>query len=263
MIAEPPVPSSTVCAGLFFRGVLPAFEDFLKFDEGARRILGSSEGEVLFTNLEGSRACLWFSGGAAEWSDVEAGDPVIHIDLGSEAKTVRFIRGGIAIPTIRRGWTHPVFLLKLLRLFLRFQRYLKPPAKCLQDADFRILHVRLALAVALFSLAEISREDPWARKMLEGCPQGRVDFRVEGEDLTASIEKTAGGLRPYRGVRDHQEADVSVIFASPKVAMEILTQKSDSHAAVATGDIRVEGLVPLADGINHVLDRVARYLPSS
>jgi len=262
MIAEPPVPSPRVCAGLFFRAVLPAFEDFLKFDEGARRILGSAEGEVLFTNAEGAGACLHFANGAVRWSEVVEGRPKIHIGLGSEAQTVRLIRGGLVIPVLRRGWTRLLFLLKVLRLFLRFQRYLKPSARALQDAEFRLLHVRLALAVALFALAEIGREDPWARQMLENCPSGRVDFQVEGEDLAASIEKTPEGLRPGRGIPHGGQATASVVFASAKVAMEILTQKRDSHAAVALGDIRVEGLVPLADGINHVLDRVARYLPS-
>tara|TARA_R100000027_G_scaffold60818_4_gene51751 strand:- start:15635 stop:16423 length:789 start_codon:yes stop_codon:yes gene_type:complete len=262
MIGEPPVPLPSVCAGLFFRGVLPAFEDYLKFDQGAQKILGSMEGEVWFTNRDGLSACLRFENGKAFWSEVPEGKPKAHLDLGSEANTVRFIRGGVAIPRLKGGFLRPVFLSKLLRLFLRFQKYLKPPAKALQDPEFRTLHVRLALAVALFSLAEIGREDAWARKMLESCPNGTINFRVEGEDLTASIEKAPGGLYPRRGADACLEADAEVIFASSKVAMEILTQKSDSHAAVALGGIRVEGLVPLADGINHVLDRVARYLPS-
>lgn len=262
MIAEPPVPLESVCAGLFFRGVLPAFEDFLKFDAGARRILGAAQGEVLFTNDEGSTACLRFADGAVQWSEIAHGRPKIRIDLGSEQNTIRFIRGGLAIPQLRRGWFHPVFLIKLLRLFLRFQKYLKPPSKALQDPDFRVLHVRLALAVALFSLAEVGREDPWARMMLEGCPSGVVTFSVGGEDLSASIEKNSDGLFPRRGASLATEADATVTFASSRVAMEILTQKQDSHAAVALGGIRVEGLVPLADGINHVLDRVSRYLPT-
>ncbi len=262
MIAQPPVPSPSVCAGLFFRGVLPAFEDFLKFDPGARQILGAASGEVVFSNDEGSTACLRFADGTAQWSEVAEGRPKARVHLGSEANTVRFIRGGLAVPSLRGGWAHPGFLAKMTRLFRRFQRYLKPTATDLQDPEFRVLHVRLALAVALFSLAEIAREDPWARQMLENCPNGKICFRVEGEDLAASVEKTPQGLHPRRGEDAAREADATVTFASSRVAMEILTQKRDSHAAVALGNIRVEGLIPLADGINHVLDRVSRYLPT-
>ena len=262
MINEPPVPLPSVCAGLFFRGVLPAFEDYLKFDPGAQKILGKTQGEVLFSNEEGASACLRFEEGGVRWSDVAEGKPKIHLNLGSEANTVRFIRGGLAIPRLRKGYAHPWMLSKLLRLFLRFQTYLKPSSKDLQDPEFRVLHVRLALAVALFSLAEIGREDAWARHMLESCPNGKVSFQVDGEDLTATIEKTDSGLHPRRGGTDEAASDAVVTFASSKVAMEILTQKSDSHAAVALGGIRVEGFIPLADGINHVLDRVSRYLPT-
>ena len=262
MIAEPPVPSRSVCASLFFNGVLPAFEDFLKFDEGARKILGEAEGEVLFSNQQDMTASLIFAKGGVRWSEVSEERPRIHVDLGSEEKTVRFIRGGIAIPTLRRGWGSPLFSARILRLFLRFQKYLKPSPSALQDPLFRMLHVRLALAVALFSLAEIARKDMWAKHMLEGCPNGVVSFAVEGENLTASIEKSSLGLLPHRGEAESSEADAIVTFSSSRVAMEILTQKRDSHAAVALGDIRVEGLIPLADGINHVLDRVSRYLPA-
>jgi len=262
MIAEPPIPLRDVCAGLFFRGVLPAFEDYLKFDPVARKIIGSSSGKVLFTNRRGSAACLNFEDGSARWVEGFEEHPTIHIGLGSEANTIRFVRGGFAIPVIQKGWFHPVFLTRLLRLFLRFQSLLMPASKLLEDPAFRILHVRLALAVALFSLAEIGREDPWARRMLEGCPNGTVSFLVDGEDLAARIEKTTHHLVPLRGPASGAISDATVRFASSKVAMEILTQKQDAHAAVALGGIQVEGLIPLADGINHVLDRVTRYLPS-
>ncbi len=261
MKASPPVPDIPVCASLFFRGVLPAFEDFLKFDPVARRILGRSSGDVVFSDRTGRRACLSFGGNACIWGEKPGNKIAAHIRLGSEANVVRFIRGGVALPWLAKGWSHPVLLSRLLRLFLRFQKLLKPDSRSPGDPDFRLLHVRLALAVALFSLAEVGRADPWARRMLDDCPDGTVCFRVEGADLAAWIAKSPAGLVPGRGEPGAERADALVTFASPKIAMEILTRKREAHAAVALGEIRVDGLIPLADGIDHVLDRVARYLP--
>ena len=261
MKASPPVPDPSVCASLFFCGVLPAFEDFLKFDPVARRILGRTRGDVVFSDRTGRRACLSFGENACTWSEVPGKKLAAHIRLGSEDNVVRFIRGGVAVPWLAKGWIRPALLFRVLRLFLRFQKLLKPDSRSLGDPDFRLLHVRLALAVALFSLAEVGRADPWARRMLEDCPDGTVCFRVEGADLAAWIAKSPAGLVPGRGEPEADRADAVVIFASPKIAMEILTQKRDAHAAVALGEIRVEGLIPLADGIDHVLDRVTRYLP--
>ncbi|MFP4357503.1 MAG: hypothetical protein ACLFRP_02670 [Puniceicoccaceae bacterium] len=261
MKPSPPVPDLSVCASLFFRGVLPAFEDFLKCDPVARRILGGAGGDVVFSDRSGRAACLSFGGNACVWSEVPGDKVAAHVRLGSEADVVRFIRGGAALPWLAKGWSRPVLLSRLLRLFLRFRKLLKPDPRSLGDPDFRLLHVRLALAVALFSLAEVGRADPWARRMLEDCPDGTVCFRVGGTDLAAWISKSPSGLVPGRGGPGAGRSDAVVGFASPKVAMEILTRKKDAHAAVALGEIRVDGLIPLADGIDHVLDRVARYLP--
>lgn len=261
MKASPPVPDIPVCASLFFRGVLPAFEDFLKFDPVARRILGGTRGDVVFSDRTGRRVCLSFGENTCIWSEVPGGKVAAHVRLGSEANVVRFIRGGAAVPLLTKGWCRPLLLSRLLRLFLRFQKLLKPDPRSLGDPDFRLLHVRLALAVALFSLAEVGRADPWARRMLEDCPDGTVCFRVGGSDLAAWISKSSSGLVPGRGEPEAGQSDAVVAFASPKIAMEILTRKKDAHAAVALGEIRVEGLTPLADGIDHVLNRVARYLP--
>lgn len=261
MIAEPPVPDGRVCALLFFRGVLPAFEDFAKHDPAARRWIRGLRGEVLFTDREGQRAVLRFGEGAVRWAEAESERPAVIIRLGRRDNVVKLVRGRPAVPFIAPGSWRPVFLFRLARLFLRFQRLLRPRSGDLSDPEFRLSHVRLALAVALFSLAEVAREDPQGRRILGDCPDGTIRFGVEGTDLSASVEKDAGGLRVHRGAVG-EAADASVTFASTKVAMEILTRKTDAHGAVALGEVRVDGLVPLADGINHILDRVALYLPA-
>ncbi len=263
MIAEPPVPSEEICAALFFRGVLPAFEDFVKFDPVASGIADKMRGEVLFVDRSGNRAVLAFDGSGVRWAEVDQGSPVVRIQMGRVSNVAAFVRGGFAVPLIGKGWTRPIFLVRLGKLFLRFQRLLKPRSGDLREPDFRLLHVRLALAVALFSLAEVGREDDWARQIVEDCPSGAVRFAVEGTDLEAMVAKGEDGLRPRRGAAtDPMDYRASVTFASSRVAMEILTRKIDAHGAVARGQIKVEGLVPLADSVNHVLDRVALYLPT-
>lgn len=263
MILSPAIPDKRICASLFYRGVLPAFEDFVKFDPVAAKVASGIRGEVLFEDRAGNRAVLVFDGKGVRCAEAEVGKPVVAIQLGRVSNVVALVRGGVAFPLVVRGWFHPFVLARLAKLFLRFQRLLKPRPGDLRDDETRLLHVRLALAVALFSLAEVGKEDRMARQILADSPTGAVRFSVRGTDLEATVENGPDGLRPQRGGHVGKEVcRASVTFDSSKVAMEILTRKADAHGAVALGQIKVEGLVPLADSVNHVLDRVALYLPT-
>jgi len=263
MIASPPVPDERVCAALFFQGVLRAFEDFVKFDPFAAEIASRMKGVVLFEDRSGNTAALSFSGSGVSWTELAEKKERVRIQLGRQRNVVAFVRGGTAFPLLARGWSSPIFLFRLGCLFLRFQRLLRPRDGDLKGEDFRLLHVRLALAVALFSLAVVGREDGRAREIVGDCPDGAIRFSVKGSDLEAVVVKDDKGLRPRRGGNfDGDSFCASVSFGSSKVAMEILTRKMDAHGAVALGQIEVEGLVPLADAVNHVLDRVALYLPT-
>jgi hypothetical protein len=44
------------------------------------------------------------------------------------------------------------------------------------------------------------------------------------------------------------------------VAYAAMRDEIDSMAAVGTGEIRIDGLIPLADGLNFVMERLRVYL---
>ncbi len=66
---------------------------------------------------------------------------------------------------------------------------------------------------------------------------------------------------PRAGVgQPPREPDVTVHFTSPQVAAASVMDQLDAMAAVNSGRIHLSGLVPLADHLNHVMERVSRLL---
>lgn len=260
-VFQPSVPDREICAGLFFYGILPAFEDFIKADPAAAALVDKAKFLCRFYNGSGHQAYLSFDRGVVRYLQQVEKTPSVSIYLGNSLQTANLVQGKIApILPMEGCWRIPTLIL-LMRLFLRFQRLLRPNKKDLQSDEFRKIHVRLALSVALFSLCEIGHKDQRSQRVLAAMPEGLVRFHVEGEEWDATIEYRNQELRANRGSEAHVEPDAEIWFSHPKVAMEILTQKRDSHQALACGDLKVSGLIPLADAFGLILDRVALYLP--
>jgi len=69
-----------------------------------------------------------------------------------------------------------------------------------------------------------------------------------------SPDQAAGWSEPPR------RPDVRIVFGDMNVAYAAMRDEIDSMAAVGNGEIRVDGLIPLADGLNFVMERLRVYL---
>lgn len=251
--------SDRIGAELFFRAVLPSLETWARFDPRAHSLLphrplratfttrGRGPGVDLVVDREGIRTKA-AGGGPAHFG----------IDLGSDASVAAMVGGRRPTARLSGGLRHPLRLLRLARIFRRFQQLLEPPRRLCEDPQARLLHVRLALQVALAGLVVLSEEENALRPVLGTVRDGTVYFATKDAPLHASLRKEGCRLRRVEG---EPEATTTVRFASTRAAMRILTQRFDPTVALAQGEVEVRGYVPLADAIGHVLDRLADYLP--
>jgi hypothetical protein len=96
--------------------------------------------------------------------------------------------------------------------------------------------------------------------MLRSLPPGLASFRIEGEPRATvwfehdSDDGAAGWCEPPR------MPEVCIVFDGVETAFAALREEIDTFAAIGRGQIRVEGLVPLADGLNVVMQRLRIYL---
>ncbi len=251
--------SERIGAELFFRAVLPALETWARFDPRAPSLLPRSPLRATFaTSGRGPSADLVAD---REGIRVEAAGDIpgqLRIDLGPESAVAAMVGGRRPTARLRGGLRHPLRLLRLARIFRRFQQLLEPPARLREDPQTRLLHVRLALQVALSGLVVLSREEPSLQPVLGAVKDGVVFFATADGPLRAALRKEGTRLERVEG---EDAPTTTVRFASTRAAMRILTQRFDPTVALAQGEVEVRGYVPLADAVGHVLDRVADYLP--
>ena len=56
------------------------------------------------------------------------------------------------------------------------------------------------------------------------------------------------------------QPDVKISFKNAEVAYLALSEKLDPMASVGLQEIKAEGLLPLADGLSFIIERIPRYL---
>ena len=109
----------------------------------------------------------------------------------------------------------------------------------------RRLHARLSLITAGLALHALAEGDAAARIILRSLPPGLASFTIAGEPRCTvwfdhgSADNRVGWSDPPR------RPDVCIVFADVATAYGALREEIDTLAAVGSGQIRVEGLVPL------------------
>ena len=265
MFAEPashPL-REALLARLHLQAVLPALEDLVALSPAARRL---AEGwkATLRLRLSGH------GGPAATLVSPGDGSLRVHPHGGGPAQmTLLFLSPGqlnrtflnaAALPPLPLG--APWNLAKLPRftkLAAALNTALQPAAGALDDAAYRDVHLRLLFRVLVGAIPPIGMGDPAAVHSLSHTPAGLAEIRSPARDLRGWVKWTGRTLTSGLGAPP-QVPDVAITFRDLATIDAALLGTLDNQSAVGLGQIDVRGLVPLADGLGMVMDKVDGYL---
>lgn len=247
-------------ARLYLDAVLPAFEDLLANSETARQTLGSRDFSLSFQTSSGLRSCLWFAnqhcsvaGKRARGSDI-----VLHF-LTDDQLNNEFENAGFRLPIPLRGASRVGDLKTFKRLTALLEAALRPSDEALRDPQFHQMHVALQLGIALRAAVTLVHHEPRSMRILQSTPQGLAYFSIGAEGYGAWVEWRGGHIRSGKGT-PAEEADVRVTFKDAKTALLAIGNQIDVFAAIGLQDITVEGLVPLADALGYIFERIPLYI---
>ncbi len=139
----------------------------------------------------------------------------------------------------------------------RLEHYLKPQPETLADPETFAFCVRVTLYAVAFGIKEVGEHDPEVRPIVLNLPDGTVEMRIE-QGPAAHLTIKGGSFYPQRGPAENPNAILE--FADLQTAWDTFQGNIDTFSAVGGGRIKLRGFIPLIEGVNPLMDRLAYYL---
>ena len=136
---------------------------------------------------------------------------------------------------------------------------LQPAPGALDDPAFRERHLRLLFRVLLGAVPVVAGGDPVSRHTLSHTPEGLAEIRVPAFGQVGWVRWARGRVTAAPGPAP-DAPDATITFTDRETTDAALLGRLDPNAAVGLGKVAIAGLVPLADGLSVVMDRVEGYL---
>jgi len=148
-------------------------------------------------------------------------------------------------------------LMQIDKVLGRLEHYLKPQPETLADPEKFAFCVRITLYAVAFGIKEVGEHDPEVRPIVMELPDGTVEMRVE-KGPSAHLTVKGGNFEAQRGPADNPNAILE--FADLQTAWDTFQGNIDTFSAVGSGRIKLRGFIPLIEGVNPLMDRLAYYL---
>lgn len=255
-------PQPAVLSRLYLGAVLPCLTDLAAQDPTAQQILGATRATIVLRILAGASATVHLRQGRVDCENGSARGASVILLFASNAHLNAFFSGkkwAVPLP-VWGGWRIGL-LARFSKLAERLEAVLNGAPLVLKSASGRRLHTRLSLIAAGLGLHALACGDHASRQALRSVPIGLAAFSIDGQENAtvwfnhdAADNASGWGTPPRR-------PDVCIEFADIDVAYAAMRDELDAMAAVGSGQITVQGLVPLADGLNFVMERLRIYLP--
>ena len=245
---------------LHLHAVLPALEALSRIVPQAHAAVAGANFALGLRVSGGPSAMITATGGVVrvEPSVSPRGGAVLQFFRPSHLNAI-FLQRATLPPLPVRGWLQ----LRKLRPFLKLARVLdatlQPHEGALADAEFRRHHLQLSFQVALRAVPIVAREDPLALRALASTPPGLLVIRIPDVGFVAWVDWDGQIVRSDFGEAS-RAADATVTVRDEETARLLVIGRLDPQAALGLGCVRVDGLIPLADGLDILLHRVDAYL---
>lgn len=116
---------------------------------------------------------------------------------------------------------------------------------------------RLMAVAALRGLAAVGSTDPALAERLAHVPDGSVAVTAPGSFSLGVVKR---GLVISATDEAPQACSARLSFADPSAALAVLSGRRPAVVALGSGEVTVNGLLPLVQGMFGILDRVSDYL---
>ena len=255
----PAAASDYIIARLFLKAVLPTFAAFVDGDETARRRIEGWRFAVRFSSPGGVATTLTVRDGAVAVDEPRPGFALRLLFLSDRDVIRAFRREGTPRVLPWGGLHHLVRLPAFLDLLSRMGKALTPPTGEWVRIDRRELRLELLLGTLLpAAVVQLAAHETECRRLF--APFGDFVAQVSVRHLCGAWIRRHGNDWAWGRGPAHTLPDVRIVFRDPDTALSAIDGRLDQLAATVTGEIRVQGMIPIADALSQVMERVSDCL---
>jgi hypothetical protein len=250
-----------VLSQLYLKAVLPCLTELVQHDSEARAAIGDADASIVFRILGGTAVTVLLRHGQIAFQVGALPRASVVLMFLSDSHLNAFFSGERwALPILVWGAWHFRVLAAFARLADRLKAVLDGHESVIGSAQGRSLHARLSLMAAGLGLLPLSQGDEVTRSALRTLPFGLASFAIAGEpSATAWFEYAVDGCAAGWG-EPPRRPEVCITFCNVSIAFAAMRDRIDTLAAVGRGQITVDGLVPLADELSFIMQRLRIYL---
>ena len=249
-----------ILARLHLKAVFPTLAALVRLDDGARALLAGQCFGVRLTTRSGLSTRLDFRDGDVQVNSDNAGRRALELFFLSDRHLNRIFSGaGFSMPIPVRGFSHLGRLRVFSKLTDRLQRILTASRRDLVDHQLLEIHTGLLLGELIPSaIAQLVECDESCRQWLAPYSDALIQFEVVGGKSSWIRFHRNGAV--YGSGSAGELPDVIISFRDREVALSAIHGELDSLAALGKGQVTVRGLIPLADALDRVLERLSFLL---
>lgn len=248
----------TVLAQLNLWAVLPNLEELVRLDATAANMARNWNICIQFMVLGGPAAFVCFEKGVCRAGAGKHPSPDVRLLFTScRHLNAMFENKGTPIPL--KGFTKLPFLAReFAAITKRMEYFLKPTDAVLKNADEAAVNTVLALHTAARAVAILARTDPPSKAVASGMPDGALMMKILPDGPAVTLISENGMLSMEKG--EPEKPAAMLLMKDMATANQLLNQKIDPFTAIALGDVKIRGQIPMIDAVDLLLDRIPHYL---
>lgn len=251
--------SELIKANLNLYAILINLEDLAVHDRDIASLIKDWNIAIQFIVRHGPCAYIIFKYGTCSVGKGRCKRPSIKLYFHSPEKLNKMFEGK-SNPMLLKGFTKLKFLTKEFpKLTTKLEYYMRPTPELLEDKNYLELNTRLTLHTAAFAICELSQHDSIGKANASHIKNGAMLLKVLPNGPAVHIIFKDGAVEAGKGEITRPMS--AMFFKNSKIANDLLNQKIDAFAAVATGDVMLQGHVSMIDAIGRILTRIPIYLP--
>jgi hypothetical protein len=241
-------------AQLHLGAVFATLPDLVRLDPASAAFVKDWNMSLRMGSSEGPQQTIHFENGRPAAAPGALPRLTLHY-LSNRQLNAAFLRKGFSLPLPLSGWLQLPKITGFLKLTDRFESLMRHPGNRIPSDP---LLVRLSLLVALRGLTVLAQHEDESRSLVKKLPAGLACFELpDGNPCWVALRNgtiTMGTGAPAT------TPDARIRFMDWETAADALSPGFDNLAAVGRGRIRIEGLLPLTDGLSLVMERLPLYL---